>query len=458
LPEIDSERSKSGDFMKPKSMTINQGELFRSRLDQILNRSHALFVLAGEIDWAVFEESFGPLYVENVGRPGTPIRLLVGLHYLKHVFNESDESVVARLLENPYWQYFCGFEYFQHRLPLDPTTLVKWRKRIGPGGMEKLLTETLETAKRKKKLTEHHMGRINVDTTVQEKAIAFPTDARLYHKARLALVRAARERGISLRQSYRRLSKQALLMSGRYSHVRQMKRSRRELKKLRTFLGRVIRDMWRKCPRPDDALAELLGRAERIYSQKRQDTRKLYSMHAPEVECIAKGKAHKKYEFGCKVSLVTTSKDNWIVGIAALHNNPFDGHTLKDALDQATRLTGWRPGHAYCDGGYKGTPKELDGTAVHLPDRGKRKKPSEWRWFKRRNAIEPIIGHTKQDHRLDRNYLKGVGGDKINALLAACGFNIRKLLRVFFYFLFKELFLTFQTIRKNTAITLLWTA
>ena len=181
-------------------------------------------------------------------------------------------------------------------------------------------------------------------------------------------------------------------------------------------------------------------------------------MHAPEVECIGKGKAHKKYEFGCKVSLVTTSKDNWIIGIAALHNNPFDGHTLKDALDQATRLTGWRPGHAYCDGGYKGTPKELDGTAVHLPDRGKRKKPSEWRWFKRRSAIEPIIGHTKQDHRLDRNYLKGVAGDKINALLAACGFNIRKLLRVFFCFLFKELFLTFQTIRKNTAITLLWTA
>ena len=441
--------------MKPKSMTTDQGELFRSRLDQILNRSHPLFMLAGEIDWAVFEQTFGPLYVEKVGRPGTPIRLLVGLHYLKHGFNESDESVVARLLENPYWQYFCGFEYFQHRLPVDPTTLVKWRKRIGPRGVEKLLTETLETAKRKEKLTERHLERVNVDTTVQEKAIAFPTDARLYHKARLALVRAAHERGISLRQSYRRLSKQALLMSGRYTHARQMKRARRELKKLRTFLGRVIRDIWRKCSRPDEALAELLGRAERIYSQKRQDTHKLYSLHAPEVECIAKGKAHKKYEFGCKVSLVTTSKDNWIIGIAALHNNPFDGHTLKDALDQATRLTGWRPGHAYCDGGYKGTPKELDGTAVHLPDRRTRKKPGEWRWFKRRSAIEPLIGHTKQDHRLDRNYLKGVAGDKINALLAACGFNIRKLLRVFLSFLFKELFLAFQVIRKNTIITLL---
>ncbi len=297
-----------------------------------------------------------------------------------------------------------------------------------------------------------------MDTTVQEKAIAFPTDARLYHKARLALVRAARERGIGLRQSYRRLSKQALIMSGRYSHARQANRARREVKKLRTFLGRVIRDIRRKCSRPDDALAELLGRAERIHTQKRQDKNKLYSLHAPEVECIAKGKAHKKYEFGCKVSLVTTSKDNWIIGTQALHGNPFDGHTLKDALDQASRLTGWRPGHAYCDKGYKGTPKHLEETAIHLPDRRKRKKPSEWRWFKRRSAIEPVIGHTKNDHRMNRNYLKGVAGDKINALLAACGFNIRKLLRIFLWLLFKELFCAWQAVRKNSDITLLQTA
>jgi len=425
--------------MKPKSQSVDQGELFRSRLDQILNRLHPLFVLAGEIDWTVFENSFGPLYVENVGRPGTSIRLLVGLHYLKHAFNESDESVVAQLLENPYWQYFCGFEFFVHRLPLDPTTLVRWRKRIGSGGMETLLTETLETAKRKEKLTERHMERVNVDTTVQEKAIAFPTDARLYHKARIALVRAARQRSIALRQSYERLGKQALIMNGRDGHARQMKRARREQKKLRTFLGRVIRDIRRQCPHPDDALAELLQRAERIHTQQRQDSHKLYSLHAPEVECIAKGKVHKKYEFGCKVSLVTTSQDNWIVGIQALHDNPFDGHTLKDALDQATRLTGWRPENAYCDRGYKGNPRTLATTQIHLASRRRSSmKPSEWHWFKRRNAIEPVIGHTKNDHRMDRNYLKGPEGDKINAILAGCGFNIRKLLRAFLRFLCNE--------------------
>lgn len=322
--------------MKPKSGTTDKGDLFRSRLDQLLNRRHPLFRLADSIDWTVFEKEFGPLYVEKMGRPGLPIRLLVGLHYLKHAYNVSDETVVDQFVENGYWQYFCGFEYFQHEFPLNPTSLVKWRKRIGPKGMEKLLQVTIETAQRTEYVTEKHLERVNVDTTVQEKAIAFPTDARLYHKARRILVRLAKRTGIDLRQSYERLGKRALIMQGRYSHARQAKRARR----LWLYLGRVIRDIERKCPAPEGALATMLERAKRIFNQKRNDTDKLYSMEAPEVECIAKGKAHKKYEFGCKVSLVSTSKDNWIVGIQALHGNPYDGHTLKDALAQAEQLTG----------------------------------------------------------------------------------------------------------------------
>jgi transposase, IS5 family len=431
---------KTGDFMKPKSPKKRDHEdLFRSRLDQILNRRHSLFVLANRIDWTVFDNTFGPLYSEK-GRPGKPTRLLVGLHYLKHAFNESDESVVARLLENAYWQYFCGFEYFVHRLPLDPSSMTRWRNRIGPKGLEQLLSETLETAKRDEKLTEKHMERVNVDTTVQEKAIAFPTDARLYHKARILLVKAAKDRGIQLRQSYLRLGKRALIMSGRYAHARQMRRARREQKKLKNYLGRVVRDIVRNCPNPDNQLLELLHLAQRILTQQRHDKNKLYSLHAPEVECIAKGKAHKKYEFGCKVSVVTTSKDNWVVGIEALHQNPFDGHTLKNALNQVWRLVGWKPKNAYCDKGYQGNPKQLNGTAVHLANRRKSSMtPSEWRWFRRRSAIEPVIGHMKEDHRMDRNYLKGTDGDKMNAILAACGFNLRKLLRAFFWLIFKEL-------------------
>jgi IS5 family transposase len=284
------------------------------------------------------------------------------------------------------------------------------------------------------------MERVNVDTTVQEKAIAYPTDARLYHKARVLLVRAAKKRGIVLRQSYLRLGKRALIMSGRYAHARQMRRAKREQKNLKNYLGRVYRDILRNCPEPDVELKELLHLAKRLLTQQRHDKNKLYSLHAPEVECIAKGKAHKKYEFGCKVSVVTTSRDNWVVGIEALHNNPFDGHTLKGALKQASRLVGWAPQNAYCDKGYQGNPKQIGDTAIHLANRRKRSmKPSEWRWFRRRSAIEPVIGHMKGDHRMDRNYLKGTDGDKMNAILAACGFNLRKLLRAFIWLLFKEL-------------------
>ena len=185
--------------MRPKTSNSDQGELFRSRLDQMLDRQHPLYRLADSIDWSFFNNEFGALYVANFGRPGLPIRLLVGLHYLKHAFNVSDETVVAQFVENPYWQYFCGFEYFQHKFPLDPTCLVKWRQRIGSAGMEKLLKGTIETAKSKKYVTEKHLERVNVDTTVQEKAIAFPTDSRLYHKACRILVKLAKKQGIDLR-------------------------------------------------------------------------------------------------------------------------------------------------------------------------------------------------------------------------------------------------------------------
>jgi transposase, IS5 family len=427
--------------MQPKSGFSDQGDLFRSRLDQILDRRHPLYRLADSIDWSLFDTEFGPLYVENFGRPGLPIRLLVGFHYLKHAYNVSDEAVVERFLENPYWQYFCGCEYFQHELPLDPTSLVKWRKRIGPKGMEKLLQVTIETAKSKEYLTEKHLERVNVDTTVQEKAIAFPTDARLYQKARRILVRLAKRAGIELRQSYERLGKRAFIMQGRYSHARQTKRAKRELKKLRLYLGRVIRDIERKGPELKGLLATMLERARQIFGQKRNDSDKLYSMQAPEVECIAKGKAHKKYEFGCKVSLVSTSENSWIVGVQAIHGNPYDGHTLKASIDQAQAVTGFRPGHAYCDRGYKGVPAVLSNTEIHLANKKKKSmKASEWKWYRRRSGIEPIIGHTKQDHRMDRNYLKGEEGDRINAILAGCGFNIRKLLRAILLWLFKERF------------------
>ncbi len=429
--------------MRPKdnSFEVSHGELFRSSLEQILDRKHALYILANKIDWKRFDQSFGFLFAQKHGRPALPTRLVVGLHYLKHAYNESDESVVTRLLANPYWQYFCGFKHFQHELPIDPSSMTRWRKRLGPDKIEELLTVTIHTATEEKLLTEKHVERVNVDTTVQEKAIAFPTDARLYHKARRVLVSVAKKMGIDLRRSYERTGKKIFLRQGRYSSAGQYNRAKKEARKLKNMLGCVIRDIQRKCSNPEGLLAKVLNIAKAIFNQQRNDKNKVYSVHAPEVECIAKGKVHKKYEFGCKVSMVSSSKDNWILAIDAIHGNPFDGHTLKDALCQVKQITGWQPLHAYCDKGYRGVAKEVPETEVHISGKKKKSmKASLWKWHARRSAIEPIFGHLKSDHRLERNHLQGKDGDRMNAILSGCGFNLRKLLRAFFLSFFRWLF------------------
>lgn len=414
----------------PTNLEQASDDVSNVRLALLVSHEHPLYRLAAAIDWTRFEAELGPLYAEAVGRPGLPTRLMVGLHYLKYLFDESDESVVEKWVENPYWQFFCGRTYFEHELPCHPTSLVKWRRRLGAAGVEKLLTETLSTAKREQALRDSEIKRVHVDTTVQEKAIAFPTDARLYHKARRALVRLAVSAGISLRQTYVRLGKQALARQGRYAQARQMKRARRETKRLRQYLGRVIRDIRRKCPQPAPALKALLERSERIFRQQRHDPGKLYSVHAPEVECIAKGKAHKPYEFGCKVAIVTTSKNNWVVGVEAVHENPYDGATLAPALKQVERTTAVRPGAAFVDRGFKGAAHHPADVAVYVSGR-KRLTRTLKALLRRRSAIEPVIGHLKGEHKLERNHLLGREGDRINALLTGCGFNLRKLWRFF---------------------------
>ncbi|MEO1523043.1 MAG: IS5 family transposase [Cyanobacteria bacterium J06633_2] len=399
-----------------------------SELERQLNPQHPLVTLATTIDWSSFEESFGRTVSSAGGRHALPTRLMVGLHYLKSVYNESDESVVMKWVENPYWQYFCGEETFQHELPCHPTSLVKWRTFIGVEGMETLLKEILKTAMRMGALNAKDIERVNVDTTVQEKAIAFPTDARLYDKARRTLVKAARTRDIPLRQSYVRVGKQALFQQSRYRVARQLNRARKHTRKLRTYLGRVIRDIERKFPQPDTVMQTLLERATQIFQQQRNDTNKLYSIHAPEVECIAKGNVHKRYEFGCKVVLVTTSQTNWIVGAMAVHGNPYDGATLVGAIEQTHRLSGQHPQQASVDKGFRGQSYHPPGLTV-LVAGTRRLAGALRRWLKRRSAIEPVISHAKHDHGLNRNYLKGTHGDCINTLLAACGFNLRKLWR-----------------------------
>jgi IS5 family transposase len=426
-----------------------QGELFKTRLSKIVNLGHALCRLAGVIEWAEFDKTFGELYCPDQGRPAKPTRLMVGLQYLKYTFNLSDEEVVARWVENPYWQYFCGGEYFEHSPPIDPSLMTKWRNRIKSEGLKKLLELTIQAGLDTKVLKRRSLNKLNADTTVQEKAISYPTDARLYHKLREQLVKVALKSGINLRQSYTRKSKRALLMQNRYAYARQMKRAKRELRNLKTYLGRVKRDVERKISDDKERaviFADLLEKAQRLLNQSKDSKNKLYSIHAPEVECIAKGKAHKKYEFGCKVSVVSPSKNIFIVGIKAFHGNPYDGHTLREAIEQSELLAGFTAKEIYVDRGYRG--HNYEGQAqVHLArSKTKRLKPSLRKWLKRRSGIEPLIGHVKNNGRMGRNYLAGEEGDRINALLCACGFNIlcacgfniRKLLAAFLFWLISK--------------------
>jgi IS5 family transposase len=415
--------------MKPAKPSRKADDLFRERLDAIINQEHALVRLGCLLPWSDFDSSFGTFY-KAVGRPAKPTRLMVGLHYLKHSYDLSDELVVARWVENPYWQHFCGFEFFQHELPIDPSLMTRWRKRIGPEAMAKVLQATVEVALKSKTVKPSSLERVTVDTTVQEKAIAHPTDSRLYLRALQILVRQARQAGIKLRQSHSRLAKRAACKAARYAHAKQMKRMRREVKRLKTYLGRVFRDIARKIAGAAELVrrfSRLLSLVQRLLAQERGDKNKLYALHAPEVVCIAKGKAHKRYEFGCKVGIAATNKEGLFLAAMAFEGNPYDGHTLQATMDQAEAMSGVEVQRIYADKGYRG--HDYAGQAqVMLSGRSRGLSPQMRRELKRRSAIEPMIGHAKNDGRLGRNYLLGEDGDKINALLAAAGHNLRLVL------------------------------
>jgi transposase, IS5 family len=415
--------------MRPTRPPSGKVDLFRERLDAIIDPHHALVRLAGLVPWSRFEDAFGRFY-RPIGRPAKPTRLMVGLHYLKHVHDLSDEEVVARWVENPYWQFFCGFDFFQHEAPLDASTMTRWRKRIGPTGLEEMLKASVGVALDTGVAKPSSLERVSVDTTVQPKAIAHPTDSRLYWKALQSLVRQAKRHGITLRQSHTRLAKAAMVRAGRHAHARQFRRMRRALKQLRTYLGRVFRDVGRKIAGNtalEGKFARLLGLVERLMAQKPKDKDKLYALHAPEVVCIAKGKARTPYEFGAKVGIAVTNREGLVLAAKAFAGNPYDGHTLAETLDQATSVSGVTPERIYVDKGYRGHNYTGAGE-VMIAGRRRGLSATMRRELRRRSAIEATIGHMKTDGRLDRNFLLGQAGDAINALLAAAGHNLRLVL------------------------------
>jgi IS5 family transposase len=440
--------------MKPRERReTGEQDLFRSRLDQIIDMSHELVKLAQAIDWRFLESRFGEVYSDGPGMPPLPTRLMVGLAILKHTFNLSDEELCARWVENPYFQYLCGEEFFCHKPPFDRSSMTRWRQRMGEDKIVALMQESLHVAVKTGAMKPTDTRRVIVDTTVEPKNVMFPTDAKLINRAREKLVKLARKHGLALRQSYVRVGKWALIKHQRYAHAKQFKRAGKALRTLRTYLGRTIRDITRQIAGEKSGLkpvfARLLHLAGRVLEQNRhQRGPKVYSLHAPEVECIGKGKPHRPYEFGVKVSVATTLKRSkggqFALHAKALPGNPYDGHTLAQVIPDMEATIGAEIERILADAGYKGHNAPLSHKfRVFTQGQKRRVTPSIKREMKRRAAVEPVIGHIKNEHRMDRNYLFHATGDAINAVLAAAGYNfslLLKWLRLFLPLLMAALF------------------
>jgi len=405
-------------------------DLFRPRLEDMIDPKHPLVRVGEAMPWEALIDAVGeslPAIPAGAGCRPLPARLMLGLLYLKYAYDLSDEAVCQRWLENPYWQHFCGEVFFQTRLPCDPSSLTRYRNHLDEAGVEELLAQTISAAKDLKAIRPRHLERVIVDTTVQEKAVAHPTDSRLLEVCRQKLVDAADHHGIHLRQSYARKGPEYAWRAGRYAHARQFKRMRRMLKKQRTIVGRLIRDIDRKAGASRQALAPILLKAEGLKNQQPKDKNKLYAWHAEEVECIGKGKARQPYEFGVKASIAISATGNLIVGARSFPGNPYDGHTLAEQLEQTRILTDHEPMETIVDLGYRG--RDLADIPVRHRGRIKSMTASQRRWLKRRQAVEPVIGHLKAEHRMRRNHLKGQLGDALNVVLAAAGYNLRWLMR-----------------------------
>lgn len=401
--------------------------LFSSLADQ-LNQKHPLYRLSHKIDWKRFEDAFFPLYSPDMGRKAKPIRLMCGLLILKHLRNLSDESVVEQWSENAYYQYFCGMEEFTPSFPCNASELVHFRKRIGEGGLELILAESIRVNCDDDDKDHHDTAFI--DSTVQEKNVTFPTDAKLHKKIVLNVLSIVKQLNLPLRQSYRFVLKGIYRNQRFRNHPKNHAKALKADRKLRTIAGRLVRELRRNL-KGNHAYDSLLTLYERVLCQRRNSTHKIYSLHEPEVECISKGKEHKKYEFGNKVSIIR-SQYGIILGAKSFRNE-YDGHTIEDSLDQVERITGRKIKRLAGDRGYKGK-KEINGTQIVIPDVPKNKdsyytRKKKHKLFCKRAGIEPTIGHLKTDYRLGRNFYKGVFGDAVNILLAAAAYNFKRAMR-----------------------------
>ena len=419
-----------------------QPELFRPMLVDFIDDKHELVLLSEKIDWDYFEKEFSPLY-SKTGNPSHPIRFMVGCLLLKHLYNLGDETLASAWIMNPYMQHFCGRVFFEHQFPCDPSNFVHFRKRIGEKGIEKIFSYSVRMHDAKTSTSNFVLS----DTTVQENNTTFPTDAKLCKKVIDYCNKIAENEGIKQRQRYTKVSKQLVRNTYNGKHPKRAKLARKSQRQLKTIAMRLIRELERNfTAEQQEFYRESMELYTKAVTQKRNDTDKVYSLHKPFTRCIAKGKAHKQYEFGNKVGLVTTSNKGKkiILGIKAFLQTPYDGHTIEPLLEQMETGGQQLPKELVYDRGGKGK-SEIKGVKISIPSTPRKKdtayqKQTKRKKFRTRAAIEPIIGHLKTDFRLAKNYFMGETGPQINALLAATAWNMKKMMeilkeKIFFYFL-----------------------
>lgn len=414
---------------KSPDQTHPQSHLFRPLLKDFIDLKHPLVVLSQKLDWKALEADFEQYY-SHTGLPSLPVRMMSGALILKQMFNLSDERMVDDWVQNPYYQYFTGSIYFSWEKPFDPSELVHFRKRINEEGTVRIFQMSVDLHKS----AIAKCNEVIIDTTVQEKNITFPTDTKLALKIIDKCHQIAKNEAIKLRQNYKRVLKKEKVKIRFSTHPKRKAEARKAMKRIKTLAGRLLRDIDRKLPegRRESFLPQKEF-FERVLAQKRTDSNKIYSLHEPQVACIAKGKAHKPYEFGSKIGFATLPGSNVIVGVAHFLGNPHDSQTLGQTLSNAHRHSGKEFKKAIVDRGYRGK-SIIENTEIIIPNTkkdstlSKYKKQIKRKHCQSRAAIEPIIGHMKHDHRMARNFLKGVIGDQINALMAAAGFNFKKAL------------------------------